>query len=1843
MKKITIMAFLLAVLAPITQVFGGHSTHYGKMTVAASPSGAGTVYLSTSKSGATSGDATYTWNCNGSSNNDSATRYCYAKANAGYKFTGWTGYATSTDNPYTLTLSAEGSSSSAPTTANMTANFKAYYNVSLVAPTVSAGFASYAVKEGSTSLSGLSSGGNIEALQGNTYTFTCNLKDTRVYKFTGWDVGGTTVSTANPYSRSFSAAATIKAVIAEKDSCTVTIAAPTQGAVSYTVSGDKGFDGAGLTAGGTFKAYHDETYTFTCSIADPGTYELAGWEVDGTVVTTDATLTRSFTPNTTATVKAVLNKKVQYRLTLTKPTGVTSYAVTGPTGADGLSDGGYLDFLGMADFTFNCTLDDNYKFLNWSVTDGEGTSAPTTRPLSKRVSSNTTVAAVVAPKEMYTLALEKPEGVTSYTVTATPGGAMGSLSAGGTATVRELDSYTFACTIDEVGYKFEKWTISYSNGTTENVAERTFSRTFTSDATVTAVLYKKGIYELTFVKPEQVTSFSITGPNGAVTISAEGKATVYELDSYTISCEYDGDNYEIVNWFVNDVAGSSADSFSTTFNSDATVTVTFAKIEAFIATCPAVPSGCSYKVGGETVTTADKKVKGAKGHPLTVTLSAASAGSGYLFAGWYIENADGSKTYISKDSSITQTFNAHVIIGADFVSSTSDKAALVVKASGGYGEYDDLKAAFDDLESGDSIAIGKSATLSESAAVPYGVTMTIPSGVTLTVASGQTLYVDGSVSNSGTISGTVSKCTKLIKQTGDGTDDTGKPKPFNPYNSVKYWKTAISSVTISGVSTSTTHISIVNGLGQTVYRGATANAFVCSVNTSIAWNHITGVESSKSLANDAYTSAKGGSLFAPAAKMVLLTANGTFTGSNNFTSGFTCDCAGYNFTISGYSQMNNAANPIAINGGTVTFVKNTNAKPMAINCSSVSQSSVNANSDTYSSQIHLIDCSTVSLASKWPAAGGVFIYSGTYTISFSANLHATVYGGYYKNDPTTYLATGLNLVATKDSAHNNYYWVHTNVPDKVAQIGDSTSSQYATLQEAVNAVTAGQTIKVLKNYDANETIAIASGKSFTLDLNGYAITGTSGQITNNGTLQIGDCSGGNGSCAYAIVNNGTMEVTYGAYSGVITLNSGMCTTHNGTFNGTFEFGSGVSNPADVLTINGGMFKKSVKNLLVGDFCEVTYNGLYYVGAFPYAIRSAASLSGAEKSWSLTAVTSEDRNIYMNAGKARSACSSDAVWRRYSELDSALTPYVGFCIDCVLSFDRAVAKGSVKAYANAKVNVSDTLDRSLAANESYRVLSPRVSSAGYAQISFARFITGNDCPTTLSAGIADVNSANPGTVATIELELCHSNRTTHVLNKDYVIATCRYMLGGKKAAIDRGANRLAYDSLTAAVSAVQDGETILVGADTSENVTFNNPGTYVINEYGFAFNGSATAKEGYDFAESTGTDSNGFVTHTYVVSAAGPAHPAEYVVTSSIPEAWKTENGLGSGSTTAQIQEVLKQDTNGNAKWENVVLGQNGATAAAIETSTNGTPGVAKMEVSFTAPENTGYTVRYAFDRVNGSGSVVANGEAQANPQLDLTQVTTAGEASYFKMRAVLVSNDGSITTNVPVANTIGVLKVNSTSAYSIIAVPWKSFDNGDVKVSELVHAASLSEDDQLTAYDSEGNSKSWRVKGGTWAPVTEVEGGQSATTPDPAGFGLARGKGVWLKRSDTTKPIYLLGLPPASGDTVTTTLASAANGEASWNLLASPKLEAVDIKTSTFKDNTGDEIIVPTAGTPKHYTYKDGAWGYPGAEETSTKTLPNGQTITVIKSTRVTDDTEIKPGTGFWYLNKGTGSKSVSW
>ncbi len=91
MKKSTLVAIILATLAPIAQVWGFNTTYYAalKAQVSSNSSGYGKVYAGTSSSA-----GTYTTPSSQSSNQSSTTQneektfYAFAQANDGYEFVG---------------------------------------------------------------------------------------------------------------------------------------------------------------------------------------------------------------------------------------------------------------------------------------------------------------------------------------------------------------------------------------------------------------------------------------------------------------------------------------------------------------------------------------------------------------------------------------------------------------------------------------------------------------------------------------------------------------------------------------------------------------------------------------------------------------------------------------------------------------------------------------------------------------------------------------------------------------------------------------------------------------------------------------------------------------------------------------------------------------------------------------------------------------------------------------------------------------------------------------------------------------------------------------------------------------------------------------------------------------------------------------------------------------------------------------------------------------------------------------------------------------------------------------------------------------------------------------------------------------------------------------------------------------------------------------------------------------------------------------------------------------------------------------------------------------------------
>ena len=166
--------------------------------------------------------------------------------------------------------------------------------------------------------------------------------------------------------------------------------------------------------------------------------------------------------------------------------------------------------------------------------------------------------------------------------------------------------------------------------------------------------------------------------------------------------------------------------------------------------------------------------------------------------------------------------------------------------------------------------------------------------------------------------------------------------------------------------------------------------------------------------------------------------------------------------------------------------------------------------------------------------------------------------------------------------------------EAVASVG---SKQYGSLQAAIDAATAGQTVILLTNV--NENVEIAKEKNLTLDLNGKTLSGGTGTakaaLYNLGTITIQDTSaaktgtikrddtGTVGETSYYVIRNqGTMTIE----SGTVINNSGYKKANStGSMIGSSLICNGDCDEGGTLTIKGGTFTQNnfiaIKNGALG--------------------------------------------------------------------------------------------------------------------------------------------------------------------------------------------------------------------------------------------------------------------------------------------------------------------------------------------------------------------------------------------------------------------------------------------------------------------------------------------------------------------------------------------------------------------------------------------------------------------------------------------------------------------------------------
>ena len=1516
----------------------------------------------------------------------------------------------------------------------------------------------------------------------------------------------------------------------------------------------------------------------------------------------------------------------------------------------------------------------------WSTSDG-GTvvSGSSVNPFAVKISSSQQSSASPETKKYYavfvdnpnsyTLTLNNPDGLSSYTVTA-PSGFPKDLSHGGSATVYKGDQYTFKYNLSSDEYDFINWTV---NGDVKTTASITV--TISAATTINLTLKRKVTYYATFQASEggsyMANNMLIQGSDNGD--SAFGSVTV------NLSNPVANDGYTFYGWYI--LHPNGVKEYLSYYTSASTgekkenivVGAEFRAVQNCTVNFVAPAEGkIAYAISGGNageVEDADKSEPVPAGADVTLT---ATSDFESRRAKWYIKDDSGEKVYISIDNPLTKKFSSSCTMGVDFVPVNTN----IVKA----------------IEAAQNHA-SKTAMLDADAEIVLGTSIEIPSDITIDL-NGHTLYVDGTlIVNGNLIGGTVSECKKLLKQTGDGLS------PCNPYGSIKYWKTSTvtPSASITWEGTKAMHVTIMRGDGvaiRKVYTVAPA-VLTCKADATIAVNHITSIKST-----DSNKTRTDDNLTCPYSKaplsltknqketsMLVIVDSGVSinghekdgdTSQHRYLYQGVVDCAGYD--CGGMTTKTHSDHIVTyLNGGTISVAPGSdnmqvnvqNSTLRFVNCKKVNYLGKARNTPHY----YFYDCElTLGSFSTSGNSGdsiGVCFLGGKYSYGFAGSTDTTysrIYAGAFKDKPNKDKWVLEELKSTMSFyQHSDGYWYLE--PTQEAYVAKVNGEKKYTLEEALSCLNDNDVVSItlLKDARIESPYTLEAGKSLVVELDGCHIDAPNGFIKNYGNLSIREknnrlvVSGvttGNGKNIVENYDGGTVDICYGVYNGNFGVNGGTFTTHHGRFNGS------VVNNGGTMNLKGGVFEYDVSSLVNDGYIAFDYNGLYYVGRTPRPVDADSGLQGFARV--LTAMPPQDKTLYLAKKTATlGECSDADEWKYVAELKATYKNLedASFYIDILIGFDRNVESNTVLGeVVHPILGTKSEKMSSMTAGELVRIFSPRITEP-YTQISYARFIDDDErLYDKMEAGVSDINNANKGTTCTLAMDLWKWDDSRKKTRKDsyLTIISLPYVFGAgsNKAMLQTAAgavpNENFFATLTAAVASdATTGKTIKLCNDCAEEITVGKACT--IDPNGFEFSGTLTAGEGLSMKTENGV-------YVFKSPDSADVYIGQVNVDTVVSDDWKTENGLDQNASEEDIQEALKQeDANELPKWENLVIGQNPDEKAAVTAANGGTETTVDVAVTFEVPKDkttgekieTGYAVKYAFDKVDTNGDVVENGEGatQDKPTLDIESVKAEDGPAYFKMRAVLeASDDSNVTTEVPVEKTIGVVKVASDAEVTIIPVPWQSLGDGDIKASELVHAASLSNGDELIVYGTDGKTQTWIVKNGEWtAPAAEytIGGGdsepQQVEAQDPAE--LKRGQGVILKRKDPSKEIVLIGQPVANEtEKVETPIAAASANEPSWNLVASPKMAKVAVD-AVAGENTSDEIIVPTAGTPKHYTYKEGKWGYTGKISEKTVRLPNGKTTTAVQFGRKTGDTDVPAGTGFWYLNKDSSnnSKTIAW
>ena len=810
--------------------------------------------------------------------------------------------------------------------------------------------------------------------------------------------------------------------------------------------------------------------------------------------------------------------------------------------------------------------------------------------------------------------------------------------------------------------------------------------------------------------------------------------------------------------------------------------------------------------------------------------------------------------------------------------------------------------------------------------VPSGTEIMQTSG-TLTVPSDKQLVVDGTIflfgalSNSGTISGTgiIAKTTKTVTQGAVVTP----ANTYTNYPAYKYQNTSISSrtVTVSGTTPSCNVKWAVELSGDKCYIiNSEPDILVCSIDQSVAKNHITKINSSSS----AFTH-QGGYQF-NGSTMILLTKDTTMSLNDNIKDsngylGFQgmVDCAGYKLTLGSEAKSNFY---ICYFNGKFQSTTCVNIKVTAVNSTDMTIKSWNAKSGNKSARFIFYDhngtCSW-SRSASGETTDMIFFYSGTFTSSITYEDMFSVHGGSFKTDPAKYL---FNADDYKTEKVGDYFVVKPNVVVASDPVVTVNGTEFADFSEALSeAQGSGSPIVLINKVVLDNALQIDAGANIVIRLDGHSLECP--KITNYGILQIEDLKADNkGEVSAAIENHGTLHAAFGTYSGAISnYEDGTFIAHNGVFSG------GIAKLLGVVEYKGGRFPIGTSVTLPDGYGQTENDGYLCVFQWPNSEMVDATVSGGA-GWSISPYSTEDWNLLygydQEAKTSRTDYTNSSKWQRIAELLAFYEIYKNKTLDASIVFDRDVPSGTLTIYGQKNsTSAPMTPSYQMVSGVTNRLLSAAMIESGLATaaLTYSRLFT--DKINSVGFSLSNKDSTNHGTISTVLVELWDSVRGPgYTATKPVMITNTVAVLSQKRFTIGAGSNKAMirqetgaatfYATVAAAVAAAEDGGTVLLANDSADAITLSKSGTFIVDPNGFALSGEASAVDPYFIEKTEEVDSivvgAKAVKYTVGKKAIQDESGNTYGTIQEVVEAGGAEVTITIPETTTEQTVELPQDT-----------------------------------------------------------------------------------------------------------------------------------------------------------------------------------------------------------------------------------------------------------------------------------------------------------------------------------------------